>query len=138
MRTSSCGHTDAIRSFGASGRGMSLSDAVFDFRGRRDAVRSTAWVRRSAAPFSPNRLSRVLASSQPDALTAVMFLDLDNFKDVNDGHGYHVGDEVLIETGRRPGGRDPAAGRAARRPRPPLPVTDWGEPQADEPHERAS
>lgn len=32
---------------------------------------------------------------------AVMFLDVDSFKDVNDQHGHRVGDQVLIELARR-------------------------------------
>ncbi|MCB1014895.1 MAG: GGDEF domain-containing protein, partial [Acidimicrobiales bacterium] len=34
---------------------------------------------------------------------AVLFCDLDDFKEVNDRFGHVVGDEVLVEVGRRIG-----------------------------------
>jgi|CXWL01.1.fsa_nt_gi diguanylate cyclase (GGDEF)-like protein/PAS domain S-box-containing protein len=49
-----------------------------------------------------DRLSQAMAASKRSGLYgALMFLDLDNFKPINDAHGHEVGDLLLIEVGRR-------------------------------------
>jgi diguanylate cyclase (GGDEF)-like protein/PAS domain S-box-containing protein len=49
-----------------------------------------------------DRLDQTMAASKRTAKHgAVMFLDLDNFKPLNDAHGHGVGDLLLIEVARR-------------------------------------
>lgn len=51
-----------------------------------------------------DRLRQVMAATQRSGrYGAVMFIDLDNFKPLNDAHGHEVGDLLLIEVARRLG-----------------------------------
>ena len=49
-----------------------------------------------------DRLTQALARSEREGgATGVLFIDLDNFKEVNDLHGHAIGDTVLAELGAR-------------------------------------
>ncbi|MBI5890471.1 MAG: PAS domain S-box protein [Nitrosomonadales bacterium] len=49
-----------------------------------------------------DRLTQAMSASERSGRHgAVMFLDLDNFKPLNDGHGHEVGDLLLIEVAQR-------------------------------------
>jgi diguanylate cyclase (GGDEF)-like protein/PAS domain S-box-containing protein len=49
-----------------------------------------------------NRLDQALLSAHRDDLrVAVMFIDMDRFKTINDTLGHHVGDQLLIEVAQR-------------------------------------
>lgn len=47
------------------------------------------------------RLGNALAANSGDTLIAVMYIDCDYFKQINDSLGHAVGDEVLVEFSRR-------------------------------------
>lgn len=64
--------------------------------------------RHDALTNLPNRaqfedeLKRICSAAQRDGTkSAVMFLDLDHFKDVNDALGHSIGDELLVEVANR-------------------------------------
>jgi diguanylate cyclase (GGDEF)-like protein/PAS domain S-box-containing protein len=51
----------------------------------------------------PNRtlLQQRIAEAEPDTRLAMLLIDLDGFKQINDGHGHHAGDQVLVAVAGR-------------------------------------
>jgi diguanylate cyclase (GGDEF)-like protein/PAS domain S-box-containing protein len=93
----------------AQGRAVRFSGTQFDVTERKqleDQVRQLAFF--DALTGLPNRrmlddrLSQAMSASKRSGLYgALMFLDLDNFKPLNDTHGHAVGDLLLIEVAQR-------------------------------------
>jgi diguanylate cyclase (GGDEF)-like protein/PAS domain S-box-containing protein len=51
--------------------------------------------------FDDHMKLAIASSKRTGIYGAVLFLDLDHFKTLNDAHGHHVGDLLLIEVGKR-------------------------------------
>jgi diguanylate cyclase (GGDEF)-like protein len=81
------------------------AQARADLQGSSDRSRETS--RRDALTGLPNRivllerLEHALLPSRSARMVAVLFADLDQFKAVNDMHGHHVGDELLVAVADR-------------------------------------
>lgn len=74
-----------------------VADKLIEYQANYDAL--TGLANRS---LLRDRLDSALAMSRrANTKLAVLFIDLDNFKSVNDNLGHDAGDEVLIETANR-------------------------------------
>lgn len=85
---------------------IAMSSRTGALRRQRDQLRALA--ERDALTGLPNRraLQAALLRRLDDARLhhhplSLLFVDLDHFKRVNDGHGHAAGDDVLVEVGRR-------------------------------------
>ncbi|MGD9703312.1 MAG: putative bifunctional diguanylate cyclase/phosphodiesterase [Acidimicrobiia bacterium] len=84
---------------------MKVGDLVAELK--REAVEKEFQANHDSLTGLPNRtmlgdrLDALLLSVSPSAGVAVLFMDLDGFKDVNDALGHHTGDVLLVEVARR-------------------------------------
>lgn len=88
------------------GLNQELGEYVFELKRMEDQVRQLAFY--DTLTDLPNRrllndrLAQMMAASKRSCCyNALMFLDLDNFKPLNDKHGHAVGDLLLIEAANR-------------------------------------
>ncbi|MDD2846137.1 MAG: diguanylate cyclase [Rhodoferax sp.] len=102
-------NSNAVPIKDAAGKVIGAEGIAKDVTGQKeleDAVRQLAFY--DALTKLPNRrllndrLGQVMAASKrASSYAALMFLDLDNFKPLNDKHGHDVGDLLLVEVAKR-------------------------------------
>jgi diguanylate cyclase (GGDEF)-like protein/PAS domain S-box-containing protein len=93
---------------GADGRLATVTGLMTDITGRKQAEsRLHTLATHDTLTGLPNRsllherLQHMLDACAPGASVAVMFLDLDRFKEVNDSFGHELGDVLLCEVAAR-------------------------------------
>lgn len=78
-------------------RALEESRAAFEVEATHDAMTGLA----NRKLFYDRLKQAMLHAKRNSTKVGVLFVDLDNFKTVNDLYGHHVGDELLGETARR-------------------------------------
>jgi len=85
-----------------------VRELAFEMKARRGAeLEAKNLARHDPLTGLPNRrffvetLGEILLTTSPDSRSAVLMLDLDGFKSVNDAFGHAIGDRTLIEFAKR-------------------------------------
>ncbi len=73
------------------------ADSLIEYQANYDALTGLA----NRTLFRDRLANALAAARRTSTKLAVVFIDLDNFKSVNDNLGHDVGDEVLVEAARR-------------------------------------
>ena len=95
--------------YGPDGRVRSILTVTRDVSERADAESQVHYLAHydlltglpNRALFRDRLLQAMAQAKRSDTLLAVMFLDIDHFKDVNDTRGHAVGDQLLKEIAQR-------------------------------------
>ncbi|GIE35387.1 hypothetical protein Ait01nite_084320 [Actinoplanes italicus] len=103
----------------ANHAGVALANARLVDRLREEAVEKEHLALHDSLTGLPNRqhvyrLLDAALAAQPDTVTAVLLMDLDRFKEINDGLGHEVGDALLRVVGERLRDRLDGRGTVAR------------------------
>ena len=88
---------EAVLDLWAQAVGLDLESALLYRLSLTDAL-TRVYNRRYLEEVMPRQLA---GAAQAEQAVAALFIDLDDFKQVNDRYGHEVGDAVLVETGAR-------------------------------------
>ncbi|PHS25614.1 MAG: diguanylate cyclase [Methylophaga sp.] len=98
--------TQIVNNLGQTTHRFILVNDITEQKQQQDALKFMAHY--DALTKLPNRTlfvdrfnQAVAHSKRSETLLAICFLDLDNFKPINDNYGHEVGDKILIEVARR-------------------------------------